>query len=110
MEGVRDDGTVVAARDAFGVLTFPSQAAPPEVVLAPGQSAFAAFAASDTSPTGALCPGYHTLHVAAPGTQDVRSLSGFNVWYGHELPACWPIDVTMVVPEVALGFIEPLHP
>jgi hypothetical protein len=110
VEGVLADGTAIKARETASVLTFPAASSPPVVTLEPGESAFAAYAGTDTTATGATCPSYAALGVRAPGTNVTVSLSSDNPWYGHELPACGPIDVTMVVSASSVPFLEPLRP
>lgn len=108
--GVLDSGAEISALPSNSVLTFPAIDEAPHVLLEPGASAFAAYAGSDQSPSGDLCPPYVRLRVAAPGSPDTTVLPAFNTWLGRNLPACGPLQVTMVVAETELDFLEPLRP
>jgi prolyl-tRNA editing enzyme YbaK/EbsC (Cys-tRNA(Pro) deacylase) len=104
VHAVTPSGTAAAIRHATAVLHFPNIDAAPTVVLEPGEAAYAAVAASDLPPgSGAgTCPTYRTLRVGLPGEAPATSLSAWLPYAATYLPACWPIDVTMVVPAFAL--------
>lgn len=110
--GVTAAGATTVARQANALLTFPLITGVPTATLNPGDSAFAAYAGGDT-PTGSTntCPpSYRTLRVAPPGSTQPVSLSAWNAWFGHDLPACVGIEVTMVVPASSVSYLSPLRP
>jgi len=71
----------------------------PTVLLRHGQTAVAAFTAGDhgPGPTGACPPPYQHLRVTPPGNATSALLPAWIAWYGHNLPDCTRIEVSMVV-------------
>lgn len=104
IDAVTPSGVRASIRHTTAVLHFPNLDAAPTVVLAPGEAADAALATSDLPPgSGAgTCPTYRTLRVGLPGEAPATTLSAWLPYAASYLPACWPIDVTMVVPAFAL--------
>jgi Domain of unknown function (DUF4232) len=96
--GVTGSGATSVARHSNVPLTLPVDVGPQAVALGPGDSAFAEYEGSD-NPTGTAttCPSYRTLRVTAPGTHHAVTISAWNAWLGHDLPACAGIRVTMVM-------------
>jgi hypothetical protein len=72
----------------------------PIVRLRHGQTAVAAFTAGDNPGTGrTTCPpSYRHLRVTPPGNATSVVLPAWIAYYGHDLPSCTRIEVTMVVP------------
>ena len=102
------------ARQTNTVMTFPSLQTPPTVLLAPNETAYAAFEGSDTPPDpGVKCPSdFLTLEVTPPGDTTPVSLSAWNDWLGAYQPACAGLEVTMIVsttdvPSDQLPYVEP---
>ncbi len=109
--GVTGTGMLTVARDVAAALTFPRVSDPPTVSLNPGDDAFAAYAGGDNpgQPLGS-CPSYHTLRVTPPEGATQVTLSAFNPYFGHDLPACAGLETTMIVPAVDLTLLQPLRP
>jgi hypothetical protein len=75
----------------------------PAVRLRHGWTAVAAFTAGDHGPTSAPCgPDYRTLRVTPPGNTRSATVSAWIAYYGHLLPSCTRIDVSMVVAASSL--------
>jgi len=72
----------------------------PIVRLRPGQTAVAAFTAGDNpGPGEAACPPpYRRLRVTPPGDAASALIRAWIAYYGHDLPSCTRIEVSMVVP------------
>jgi Protein of unknown function (DUF4232) len=72
----------------------------PTVLLRHGHTGVAAFTAGDFGPgrTGACPPAYEHLRVTPPGNASSTVISAWIAWYGHNLPDCTGIEVSMVVP------------
>ena len=72
----------------------------PTVTLRHGQTAVAAFTGSDigTGPTGRCLPPYRRLRVMPPGDRVSALVSAWIAYYGHDLPSCARIEVSMIVP------------
>ena len=72
----------------------------PTVLLRHGQTAGAAFTAGDhgAGRTGACPPPYQRLRVTPPGNTTSAVVSAWIAWYGHNLPDCTGIYLSMVVP------------
>lgn len=105
-------GATTVARHANALLSFPAIPGVPTVTLDPGASAFAAYAGGD-NPGGSSTscpPSYRTLRVTPPGSTRSVSLSAWNAWFGHDLPVCVGIEVTMVVPAASVPELLPLRP
>lgn len=99
------DGSTIA-RQTDATLTFPKINGVPTVVLQPGDAAVAAFAGSDNpGPSGCLPP-YHTLLVAPPGSSALVALSGYNAWLGQDTPACFGLEVTMVIQKGDVDLLQ----
>ncbi len=110
--GVTAAGTTTVARRSNVPLSSAAAAGIQTVTLAPGDSAVAEYEGSDNSiGTATSCPSYRTLRVTPPGTSRAVTLSAWNAWLGHDLPACTGIEVTMVVsPDTAIGLGAPVPP
>ena len=109
--GVNASGAQTRAREVPAVLGSPTLQQAPNVVLEPGQDAFAAFAGGD-NPAGAAntCPpSYATLRVTAPGASGSTTLSAWGPGMGSDLPACSGIEVSAVVPRSLAPYV-PLTP
>jgi Tol biopolymer transport system component len=71
----------------------------PVVTLRHGQTAVAAFTAGDHGATSAACPPpYRQLRVTPPGNTAGAVVPAWIAYYGHNLPSCTRIEVSMVVP------------
>lgn len=102
-------GTTTVSRQVRSVLTFPDVTGVPTVTLDPGAAAVAAFAGGD-NPAGSASscpPPYRSIQVTPPGNTQPVSLSAWIPYDNAYLPSCAGIDVTMVVPEADLPFLEP---
>jgi hypothetical protein len=71
----------------------------PLVLLRRGQTAVAAFTASDAYPEGQTrCPpSFRRLRVTPPGNAASVEISSWIAYYGRELPSCTGIEESMVV-------------
>ena len=104
--GVPATGARTVARRSNIALASAGAAGMPTVRLGPGDSAFAEYLGTDTPPgTATTCPSYRSLRVTAPGTTRAVTLSAWNAWLGGNLPACFGIEVTMVVPGASVPFV-----
>ena len=72
----------------------------PLVRLGHGQTAVAAFTAGDNpGPGRTTCPpSYRRLRVTPPGNTASAVVRAWIAYYGHDLPSCTPIEVSMIVP------------
>jgi len=72
----------------------------PTVRLRHGQTAVAAFTTGDNpGPGETSCPpSYRRLRVTPPGNTRSSGVPSWIASYGHDLPACTRIEVSMVVP------------
>lgn len=110
--GVTAGGARTTAGHAIALLDSPVLSSTPVVVIAPGESAFAAYAGGD-NPTGSASscpPPYHTLDVTAPGTTKSVSVSAYNAWLGQDLPSCVGIEVTPVMGASLMPSLSTLAP
>lgn len=105
---VTADGHAVTAKDATNVMVnWPLVSGVPTAILAPGAAAAAAFAGSDTPGASGTCPpSYQVLRVTPPGGKASVTLSAWNPYAATYLPACTPVEVTMVLPETELPDLE----
>jgi Protein of unknown function (DUF4232) len=103
--GVTAQGASTTARPSNVVMTFPTVAGVPTVILVPGGAAVAAFEGSSNS-EGPCPPPYHSLEVTPPGGASSVTLSGFNAWAGQDTPACAGLAVTMVIPAAAMPNLD----
>jgi hypothetical protein len=104
--GVQATGAASAARRlSFALGLRGPVAGAPRVVLASGDSAAAAFVASDVpGPGHSACPRPYThLRIAPPGGSRFVTRSAFMPQLGAYLPACVELGVTMVVPPSAFA-------
>lgn len=99
------DGSSIA-RQTDATLTFPLVNGAPTVVLQPGDAAVAAFSGSDNPGPNGCPPPYHTLLVGPPGSSALVALSGFNAALNQDTPACFGLEVTMVIPTGDVPFLE----
>jgi hypothetical protein len=77
-------------------------------MLDPDTAAYAAFAGSDTPGATGKCPqSYRSILITPPGNTDPVSLSAWNPYFNHDLPACAGIEVTMVVPASDVPYLIP---
>jgi hypothetical protein len=72
----------------------------PLVLLRRGQTAVAAFTASDAPSEGQKrCPSsFRRLRVTPPGIATSVEISSWIAYYGRELPSCTGIEESVVVP------------
>lgn len=100
--GVTPSGTTITARQSEAELDFPAIGTAPLVTLGNGESAYAAFAGSDTAPTSRACgPSFATLRVTPPGAAEPLSVSAWLPYFDGYLPSCVGIFVTFVIPAAA---------
>ena len=76
----------------------------PTVTLRHGQTAVAAFTGSDIGlgPTGKCPPPYRTLAVTPPANRASTLVVAWIAYYGHYMPSCARIEVSMIVPAADL--------
>jgi hypothetical protein len=82
----------------------PNIAGIPVVALRHGEQADAVFTGSDVAGPGTTTcpPSYRHLRVTPPGSSRSVLLSAWLPYLDAYLPACGPIEVSMVVPASAL--------
>jgi hypothetical protein len=110
--GVTVGGSRAIATHSTAILDYPPDAGMPDVIIAPGESAFAGFQGGD-NPTGdaRTCPpSYRTLEVSAPGTTKTVSISAYNAWLGQDLTSCSGIEVTPVIAQDLVPSLSSLRP
>lgn len=116
LTAVTADGAMVSAKVSTVVGTpFPALRRAPEVVLTPGESAFAAYGGTDNPGSAeATCPpAYHTFRVAPPGDSTTVDLPAYNTGLAQDQPSCFGIEVTVIAPEALVqqyNDLSSLHP
>jgi hypothetical protein len=72
----------------------------PTVRLRHGETAVAAFTAGDNPRPGHVTcpPSYRRLRVTPPGHTNGAVIKAWIAYYGHNLPSCTRIELSMVVP------------
>jgi hypothetical protein len=101
MVALRDGSSTTAVRVSYGSVA--GYAKPvhgvPLVRLRPRRTAVAAFVVADHGSSNGCPPPYNRLRVTPPGNAASAWITAWKLSYlGQTIPACSPIDVTMVVP------------
>jgi len=76
----------------------------PKVILQPGRSVVAALVGSEVGHHLQCPPFYRTLHITPPQSSARVTLSAWLQGLDTYLPACTPLQVSMILPSSAMGF------